>query len=787
MRRKTLPTELVVWWAAALVLTFLVLTSGMLGATSEPPLALLLKWGSAGSGISQFNQPRGIAVDAAGNVYVADMGNHRIQKFNANGVFLAQWGSKGTGNGQFDYPAGIAVDTNGNVYVAEYMGRRVQKFDSNGNFLTKWGTGVGAGPSTFCCPLGVAVGPEGNIYVVEQYPRIQVFTPNGVYIREWGGYVGIGVEPNPKDRQNEFEFWYGIAVDAEGSVYVADGNQLRVLKFDSTGNLLAKWKGVGIPIGVTVDAANHVYVSGDGRVRKFTSSGTLLTAWGGNGEFNGIWHVALDAGGNVYSTENSAARVQKWGVPSLIAFDFQNGAAGAYDVPASSVNSPITSAVFTSDTSQCCDHGVQQWNVDHPGDKVYVARSWSSRGPTFVISFTASGPWTMTGLSLQQHTNDLDPGGVSDPSGRFYRPVEVYAKQGGVATLLGVINVDECTVGGCTDVKTLGGLNHHFDAGPAEIVLDNIEAASNTSFLMLDDIKVQGFKETAPADAIAPTVTASVSPSANAAGWHKTTATVSFAASDNAGGSGVKEIVYSVNGGTPVVTSGSTASTSFATDGQYNVSYYARDKAGNQPAPQSVTVKVDTTPPTISGASMTPANAANWNNTDVAVKFTCSDATSGIETCPGHTTVATEGAAQSVSATAVDQAGNTATGLVSGINIDKTAPAITGMPAAGTCSLWPANHKMITVATVGTSDGLSGMPAGSLILSVASSEPDNGLGDGDTAGDIAVAGLNPMTIALRAERSGRGPGRIYSVKAMATDLAGNTTTATSSCTVPRNR
>jgi len=67
-------------------------------------------------------------VDSSGNVYVADTGNHRIQKFNASGEFLAKWGSEGTGDGQFDCPYGVAVDSNGNVYVADMGNDRIQKF-----------------------------------------------------------------------------------------------------------------------------------------------------------------------------------------------------------------------------------------------------------------------------------------------------------------------------------------------------------------------------------------------------------------------------------------------------------------------------------------------------------------------------------------------------------------------------------------------------------------------------------------------------------------------------------
>ena len=91
----------------------------------------LTQWGSAGSGNGQFHWPSGVAVDAAGNVYVADRDDNRIQKFTSAGAYLTQWGSRGSSNGQFQYPIGVAVDASDNVYVMEFgsnLIRRIQKF-----------------------------------------------------------------------------------------------------------------------------------------------------------------------------------------------------------------------------------------------------------------------------------------------------------------------------------------------------------------------------------------------------------------------------------------------------------------------------------------------------------------------------------------------------------------------------------------------------------------------------------------------------------------------------------
>jgi DNA-binding beta-propeller fold protein YncE len=95
--------------------------------TSLPP-PFILKWGIKGTGDGQFHNPSGIATDSADNVYVVELGNKRVQKFDSSGNFITKWGTNGTENGQFDSPQGIATDSAGNVYVADTDNHRVQKF-----------------------------------------------------------------------------------------------------------------------------------------------------------------------------------------------------------------------------------------------------------------------------------------------------------------------------------------------------------------------------------------------------------------------------------------------------------------------------------------------------------------------------------------------------------------------------------------------------------------------------------------------------------------------------------
>src|ERR671910_1763564 len=98
------------------------------GCMLERPPSFVTKWGQMGERDGRFVTPQGVAVDSSGNVYVADMGMDRIQKFDSEGTFSTKWGSAGEENGEFHEPQGVAVDSSGYVYVSEQGSNRIQKF-----------------------------------------------------------------------------------------------------------------------------------------------------------------------------------------------------------------------------------------------------------------------------------------------------------------------------------------------------------------------------------------------------------------------------------------------------------------------------------------------------------------------------------------------------------------------------------------------------------------------------------------------------------------------------------
>jgi sugar lactone lactonase YvrE len=308
-RRKRSLTAL----AVATVLSTLALAS-----PASAAVVFVSKWGSVGSADGQFTQPRGIATDSAGSVYVADTQNSRIEKFAPDGTFLAKWGTTGSGDGQFAQasPYGIAIDGADNVYAADRNNNRIEKFSSSGAFLSKFGTFGTTGLGQLAAPQGVAVDSAGNIFVSEySNHRIHKFNSAGSPLATFGGR-GAG--------NGQFEFPNDVAVDPSGNVYVADTGNNRVQKLTSTGAFVTAWGGVGSadgqfrsPLGVTVDSGGSVYVadSQNYRIARFSSSGTFLDGFGsrgtGDGQFNIPPKVAL-RGSDIYVTDTFNHRVHRF-------------------------------------------------------------------------------------------------------------------------------------------------------------------------------------------------------------------------------------------------------------------------------------------------------------------------------------------------------------------------------------------------------------------------------------------------------------------------------------------
>jgi sugar lactone lactonase YvrE len=256
---------------------------------------------------SQFRVPKGIAIDAAGNIYVGDSGNNRIRRLSANTVTtLAGKGQAGFANGNgttamFRSPVDAAVDATGNVYVSDLNNHSIRKIAPDGNV-----TSVAGGPSAgfadgsrteaqFNHPRGIVVDRGGNIFVVDMANHsIRKISPAGI-VTTFAGDGRRGFRDGDAT-QARFTNPRGLTIDREGNLYVADTGNNAIRKISTTGQVttVAGIAAAGYrdglraaarfyePRGVAVDKNGNIYVgdTGNNRIRKINPEGEVITIAG---------------------------------------------------------------------------------------------------------------------------------------------------------------------------------------------------------------------------------------------------------------------------------------------------------------------------------------------------------------------------------------------------------------------------------------------------------------------------------------------------------------------------
>ena len=276
-----------------------------------------LEWGSSGiAKPGMFLNPQHLAVDSENNIYVTDLGNSRVQKFDDTGNYIRSWGSQGSGLGQFAHPSGIAVVDN-SVFVVDRELNIVQKFDSYGNFDMQWGN-FGNGDGEFRSPNGIAISDENFVYVVDTgNNRIQKFTLDGEFISYFG---------QSGKKAGDFVSPIDIAVDKEGKLFVTDTGNNRINIYNEDGKFLRTIdSSVGgfqiFPRGIIVDESNNIYVSDqrNNRIIQFNQYGLSLSIFGvvglDEGKFQVPKDVVVDNNGFLYVTDTLNHRIQKFTTP----------------------------------------------------------------------------------------------------------------------------------------------------------------------------------------------------------------------------------------------------------------------------------------------------------------------------------------------------------------------------------------------------------------------------------------------------------------------------------------
>ena len=305
-------------------LPFLVIltTAILFAVVAVSASSFVLTFGTLGSNDGQFTSGRGIAVDPLGNVYVVDGSGDsqgQIQKFDANGNFIARLGqNNGTDQGLLSGHR-ITTDSSGNVYATdgavESTSGVVKKFNSSGVFQFAFGGTAGL---PFQSAAGIAVDSSGNIYVADLGASVvRKFSSTG---------TSIGTIGSSGSGDGQFNGPVGIAIDSANNLYVADTNNNRIQKFNSAGTFVTKWGTAGsgngefnAPQGVAVDNAGTVYVAdtGNNRAQLFSNTGTFIEAVGSAGSGDGQFSVPTDIASNAagtffYVADRENFRVQKF-------------------------------------------------------------------------------------------------------------------------------------------------------------------------------------------------------------------------------------------------------------------------------------------------------------------------------------------------------------------------------------------------------------------------------------------------------------------------------------------
>jgi sugar lactone lactonase YvrE len=292
-------------------------------------LHFLREWGKKGREPGQLDAPIGLAINADDEILVTEFRNNRVQRFSADGRPL----------GSFDVepmPGGIAVDRAGNVYVAPLMSHKICVYSPSGRPLREWGK-QGKGDGEFDQPGGLAVAADGTVYVADQVNRrVQRFTPEGKFLRKWGEY---GTRPGQFDGKEKLPNRTGgpnfVAVDRDGSVYTTEAALGRIQKFTPEGKVVLWFGGNGTepggfggrpknlpgPIAICVEAGGRIWVSStNNRVQAFSPEGKFLggavslEAADGPGRFHTPHGLAFDSRGHLYVADTQNHRIQKFSV-----------------------------------------------------------------------------------------------------------------------------------------------------------------------------------------------------------------------------------------------------------------------------------------------------------------------------------------------------------------------------------------------------------------------------------------------------------------------------------------
>ncbi|MBN2056514.1 TIGR03663 family protein [bacterium] len=281
--------------------------------TSPEKHPVVLNFGGFGTGNGAFSNPGAIALDATGNIYVADTDNNRIQKFSPQGEYLRSIGSAGDQPGQFNKPRGVAVDSMGFIYVADTWNHRIQRFNPEGEYVSGWGSG-----ETYWAPKHLVVTPDNHLFIVDTgFHRIHKTDLTGRELKLFGKYGSLS---------DEFQEPVGIAFDSAGNLLIADSANRRIKVYSTEGVLVRTFPVYGWEFYYTEP---YLAVTGDGRILATDSQhhriqilspeGELLAFWGEEGTAPGQFLSPIGiaaAGDRIFVGDSQTHRIQVFEIPA---------------------------------------------------------------------------------------------------------------------------------------------------------------------------------------------------------------------------------------------------------------------------------------------------------------------------------------------------------------------------------------------------------------------------------------------------------------------------------------
>jgi len=417
---------------------------------------------------AELNCPIGVAVDAAGNLYIADCNNNRIRKVTAaTGVITTVAGNGGTGGYSGDggaatsaslyYPTGVAVDTAGNLYIADGDNNRIRKVTAaTGVITTIAGTGIqgysgdgGAATSaSLYYPSGVAVDVAGNLYIADEGNNCirKLTATTGVITTVAGngafGYSGDGGAATSAS----LNYPSGVAVDVAGNLFIADQQNNTIRKVTAATGVITTVAGNGTPdysgdgsaatsaslnypSGVAVDVAGNLFIADqqNNRIRKVTAAtgvittvaGNGLTSYSGDGGYATSAHlyrptcVALDSSGNFFIADFSHYCIRKVSVPNPITVTANTNQGKVYGAANPTLTYSVTPALqsgdaFTGALSRTAGESVGTYAIN---------QSTLSAGPKYIITLvTADFSITAQPITVTADASQGKVYGAADPT-----------------------------------------------------------------------------------------------------------------------------------------------------------------------------------------------------------------------------------------------------------------------------------------------------------------------------------------------------------------------------------